>query len=262
MIDSPAVWLLILCGIGAILLWVGAVKTGRSLISIGLLCFALIAALPVEEWALQPLEDRFAPPEDLGQVDGIVVVGGAVNSILSADRSAPESGDAADRMIQFAALARRFPAAKLVFSGGPLPSLPAGPKESDWARVMFTSLGIDESRVIYEGESRTTAENALFTARLIHPAPGERWLLVTSAWHMPRAIGAFRGAGLDMIAYPVGYRTFRGPILHPYSLVDRLAMLHYAAHEWIGLVVYRLRGQIPELFPGPKPQPAQPAQAT
>jgi uncharacterized SAM-binding protein YcdF (DUF218 family) len=262
MIDSPAAWLLVLCALGAILLWCGRIRTGRSLVSVGLLCLALIAVLPVEQWALRPLEQRFPAPADLGQVDGIVVLGGAMNAVLSADRNAPETNDNADRMFAFAALARRFPNARLVFTGGPLPSLPAGPKEADWAKALFASLGIDESRVIYEGESRTTAENAQFTARLIHPATGERWLLVTSAFHMPRAIGAFRGVGLNLIAYPVGYRTFLGPVLHPYSLVEKLHLLHYAAHEWFGMAVYRARGQMPDIFPAPMPPPTpQPAPA-
>jgi len=250
MIDSPGEWLITLCGIGVVLLWTGRVALGRSLLSIAVLCFGLIAVLPVEEWALRPLEERFPQPTELTKVDGIVVLGGAINGAISIDRLQPQTNDEADRMLQFVVLAHAYPNAKLVFTGGPLPSAPAGAREADVAENLFTAMGIDPQRIQYESESRTTFENAAFT--------GETWLLVTSAAHMPRAIGTFRTVGLDLLAYPAGYKSFHGNVTHQYGLIDRLHLLHIAAHEWIGLVVYRLRGQSSALFPAPEIMPELP----
>ena len=129
------------------------------------------------------------------------------------------------------------------------------------AQDLFPALGIDPARLQYEAQSRTTFENAAFTHRMIHPVAGETWLLMTSAMHMPRAVGTFRAAGLDLLPYPVGFKSFHGPVTHQYNLIDRLHLLHLAAHEWIGLAVYRLRGQSSALFPAPEALEDKPVEA-
>ena len=261
MIDNPGEWLVALCVLGVLLLWAGRMRLGRSLISIAVLCFALVAVLPVEEWALRPLEERFPALPDPVKVDGILVLGGAIEAELSVDRGQAQTNDAADRLLQFAVLAHKYPDAKLVYTGGPLPSAPAGAREADVAQELFAAMGLDPARLQYEAQSRTTFENAAFTRRLIHPAEGETWLLLTSAMHMPRAVGTFRAAGLDLLPYPVGYKSFHGQVTHQYTLIERLHLLHLAAHEWIGLVVYRLRGQSSALFPAPEAAAEIPASA-
>jgi uncharacterized SAM-binding protein YcdF (DUF218 family) len=110
---------------------------------------------------------------------------------------------------------------------------------------------------VIESRSRTTRENALFSRRLVEPHEGERWLLVTSAWHMPRSVGCFRQAGFPVVPYPVDYRT-RGPQDRWRtfsSLSEGLRRLDLATKEWIGLLGYRLAGYTDALFPGP-PDPA------
>jgi uncharacterized SAM-binding protein YcdF (DUF218 family) len=109
-----------------------------------------------------------------------------------------------------------------------------------------------------ENRSRNTAENAAFSKALVAPKPGERWLLVTSAMHMPRAIGAFREAGFPVEAYPVDYQTNGWQDLRNVfgSLSGGLGQLDGALHEWIGLIAYRLTGKSSALFPGPLPEPS------
>ena len=105
-----------------------------------------------------------------------------------------------------------------------------------------------------ESESRTTAENATFTRQLVSPKPGERWLLVTSAFHMPRSMGAFRKAGFEVEAYPVDWRS-RGwsDLASPFSSLSMgLARTDTAVHEWTGLIAYWMTGRSSELFPGPR----------
>ena len=115
--------------------------------------------------------------------------------------------------------------------------------------VDWTSL----QQVTFEARSRTTRENAVYTRELVEPKPGERWLLVTSSWHMPRAIGCFRQVGFDVTAYPVDFRT-RGPSdrVRPFQYASEgLRRLDLATKEWAGLIGYRLMGYVPEIFPDP-----------
>lgn len=109
-----------------------------------------------------------------------------------------------------AALARRYPQARLVFTGGSGNLGGGSPSESEIVGRYADPMGLPRTRLILEDRSRNTRENAAFTADMVKPKPGERWLLVTSAWHMPRAIGCFRQAGFAVIAYPVDYRTGGG----------------------------------------------------
>jgi uncharacterized SAM-binding protein YcdF (DUF218 family) len=162
-------------------------------------------------------------------------------------RSAP------DRIIAAAALAHRYPNARLVFSGGSANLISSDAREADYAGAIFESLGIAKSRLIMERASRNTLENAEFSKALVAPKPGERWLLVTSAFHMPRSVGLFRKAGFAVEAYPVDWRVGGpGDLLTFTSIaVDGLARTDLGWREWIGLVAYRATGKIDDLLPGP-----------
>ena len=200
-----------------------------------------------------PLESRFAPfPEDGAVPSGIIVLGGGIESGLSEARGQVIVNDAGERPIYLADLARRFPGARLVFSGGS-GFVGGGIAEADIVSRQADTLGLPRARLILENRSRNTRENALFSAELTHPKPGERWLLVTSAWHMPRAIGCFRQAGFSVTAFPVDYRTRGWGDLFRFNgfASDGLLQLDLAVKEWIGLVVYRLAGYSPDLLPGP-----------
>jgi uncharacterized SAM-binding protein YcdF (DUF218 family) len=229
-------------------------RAGGKLIVASLILLAIFGLSPLANALILPLEDRF-PPWDLsrGAPTGIVVLGGAFETLVSTTRPDIPLNDAAERMTASAALALRYPEARIIFTGGVGSLLYGGPTEGELARRFYASLGIAASRVTIEEESRDTAENARFTWPLAAPKPGERWLLVTSAFHMPRAIGAFRRVGFAVEAYPVDYRT-RGveDLARPFaSLGEGLRRTDVAAREWIGLVIYRIAGRTAELFPGP-----------
>ncbi len=167
-----------------------------------------------------------------------------------ASRGAPDINEAAERIVVMASLARTYPAARLIYSGGN-GSLYGGGSEADAVRPIIESFGIADSRVIYEGRSRNTYENGVYSKALADPKPGERWLLVTSGYHMPRAMGVFRQVGFDVEAYPVDYRT-RGDLLTPFDDVSTgLRRTDAAMREWIGLVAYRLTGRSSAFFPQP-----------
>lgn len=225
---------------------------GRGLLALGLGTMAAIAVLPLGEWLLTPLEERFPKPaEPLGRVDGVVVLGGAVDLRVSGERGQPELGAAADRLTAFVALARRYPQARLVFTGGSGALFDTGHREADVAENLIAGLGLDPARVAFERGSRNTRENALLAMALAQPQAGETWLLVTSAFHMPRAMGSFGRAGWRVTPYPVDYRTTGPGGWRPgFSLMHGLSLLAVAEKEWIGLAVYRLLGWTDRLFPG------------
>ena len=127
--------------------------------------------------------------------------------------------------------------------------------ESEIVGRYADTMGLPRTRLILEDRSRNTRENALFSARIVQPKPGERWLLVTSALHMPRSVGVFRKAGFAVEPYPVAWHTLPGADIWsvPRDLLNGLGSLDAVAHELVGLVVYRLTGRSSELFPGPLP---------
>jgi uncharacterized SAM-binding protein YcdF (DUF218 family) len=209
---------------------------------------------PLGNVLILPLEQRFAPFDpSRGPPDGIVVLGGAIAPAVSAARGVVALNEAAERLTVTAALAHRYPKARIVFSGGSNAVFSDAIAEAPFAVDELEALGVAPDRITAEEQSRNTIENAVFSRLVAQPKPGERWLLVTSAYHMPRAVAAFRAAGFPVEAYPVDWRT-RGPIdaLVPFaSLSDGLARTDAAVHEWIGLLTYRLSGRTKELFPAP-----------
>ena len=252
-VAQPSTLLLLLCLAGvAVLRWRAHSSWGWRLLLIGVGGLAACAIFPVGTWLLRPLEDRFSQPRPMPErVDGIVLLGGAIDLDESADRGMLALNARAERMTDFVALARRYPHAQLVFSGGDPHVFPTGLTEADVARGAFSRLGIDPSRIIFEKASRNTHENATLSRSLVHLTPGQYWLLVTSAADMPRAVGCFRAVHWAVIPYPVDYHTKQQTIGMFPGLVAGLQRIDWATHEWLGLAYYRMRGWIPSLFPAP-----------
>jgi uncharacterized SAM-binding protein YcdF (DUF218 family) len=172
---------------------------------------------------------------------------------MSAAHGAPAYTHSVARMIAAAALARRYPNARIVFTGGSADLLSSDAREADYAIEVFEGLGIPRERLTIERRSRNTAENAEFSRIVAAPKSGERWLLVTSAFHMPRSVGLFRKAGFAVEPYPVDWRA--GVDLwawRPLSL-EGLGVVDASVREWMGLLAYRISGKTSELFPGPNP---------
>jgi uncharacterized SAM-binding protein YcdF (DUF218 family) len=240
---------------GAVLLFTRFMRAGRALVVLALAGFFTLGVLPVGTIMLRALEDRFPrPPADMPAPTGIIVLGGAVNEIVTRQRGSIELTEGADRMTEGVLLARRFPQAKLVFTGGSSAIMGSPFREAHVARDLFIGLGLPPEQLVLESESRNTYENAIFTRDLVQPKPGERWLLVTSAFHMPRSIGIFRKANFEVIPYPVDYQTTgSGRDLTRINLdaISGLNRFDRALREYIGLVAYRLSGRTSALFPAP-----------
>lgn len=252
---APSNLILLLGALGAVFLIAGSLKWGRRFALAALALYICAGPLPLGPALLRPLEDRFAQPAALPvSPAGIIVLGGGVDEVMSAARSTRELTEAGGRMSEAVALARRFPQAKLVFTGGSAFLTGRKEREADVARDLFAALGVPAVQMLFEEQSRNTHENAVFTKALVQPKAGEVWLLVTSAYHMPRSIGIFRKAGFPVTAWPVDYSTLgQGrDFLRPNFEASRgLKLTDRAVREWIGLIAYRLSGRTDALFPAP-----------
>ncbi|MDJ1157246.1 YdcF family protein [Chelatococcus sp. SYSU_G07232] len=253
-VTSPSNFLTLLLVGGTALLFTRYPRAGRALVAVAGVSLALLGATSLPRILLRPLEDRFPIfAEDGRPVDGIIVLGGAIG--LARDQV--RFTDAASRMTSAIELARRYPEARVVFTGGHTNVVTrVDYTEADAARRLFRSLGLDDARVIYESHSRNTWENARLTRQLVAPRRGERWLLVTSAYHMPRSMGIFRAIGFPVVPYPVDFHTEGKPgdFLRPFrTWSEGWRLADIGIKEWVGLAVYRLMGYTDALLPGPRP---------
>lgn len=248
---------LALCGaVGAVISWRPCWRLwGIRLMGGAALLTLLIGLSPLGDWLTVTLEERFprtrleagSPPT------GFIILGGMIDPDLGAGHGEISLNDAAERVVVVAELSRRFPTSRIVFSGGDATLFGTGHVEAEMAQRLLLGFGIDEVRITLELRARDTYENAVFSRDLLRPLPGERWILITSASHMPRAMGCFRAAGFSIEPYPVDYRTAGGVrgVLPLRNVAGGMRGVDAAVREWIGLVVYRLRNRTTALFPGP-----------
>ncbi len=232
-------------------------RLGMRLATGGLVMLIAAGLGPIANMAVLPLEQRFASQQGQlpeGPIAGIIVLGGYEDGRITDARGTLTLNEAAERITETALLAHRLPGVPVIVSGGSgalvLEDKPAAVAIGRYLQ----DIGIAPARIRLEDKSRTTFENALFTRQLVNPKPGDHFLLVTSAAHMPRSVGTFRGQGFDVIPWPVDFRTKdAGDALRPFgSLPMGLKRLDEAAQEWIGLFAYRMLGRTDALFPAPR----------
>lgn len=240
--------------LGALLLVTPLARLGRKLLTASVVLLAVCGFSPLGNLLLYPLEARFPPWDPArGAPDGIVILGGAIDADLSASHGTAVFTRAADRVVEAAALARQYPKARIIYSGGSANLIDADAREADYAADLFERLGVARDRLTMERRSRNTGENAEFSKQLAAPKSGERWLLLTSAFHMPRSIGVFRQAGFAVEPYPVDWHSGGPADLLKFSplALDGLERTEVAVREYLGLAAYRISGKTGELFPAP-----------
>jgi len=253
----PSTLAVVAIAVGLWLLMRGTRRRLGARLAIGGLAFLVIAGIvPVGNALILPLEQRFAAvpaPDSQEKFAGIIILGGFEDGLVSAARGALAVNESAERLTQGLRLALKHPEAKIVFTSGVGGLWPGGIDATQPVAAYFNDVGIPTSRLVLEGKARNTQENATFTAEMLGLNHGERWVLVTSAYHMPRAVGIFRKNGFDVIPYPVDYRTRGAEDLGRLfeSLPAGLQRTDLAVKEWAGLIAYRLMGRIDEIFPGP-----------
>jgi uncharacterized SAM-binding protein YcdF (DUF218 family) len=203
--------------------------------------------------AIRPLERQFPMLAEPARIDGIVVLGGGMDGELNGANHGWELNRFGDRFVEALRLALRHPEAKVLIAGGIAVLSEAQETEAAAGARFFEAFGIAPSRLLLDDRSRNTEENAVFSKAIAKPEPDETWVLVTSAFHMPRAVGLFRRVGFEVLPWPTDYFTAgdEGPAFNPESASDNLAVASVAAREWAGLVGYYLSGKIDQILPGP-----------
>jgi uncharacterized SAM-binding protein YcdF (DUF218 family) len=211
----------------------------------------LYGVLSLSSAPLQYLENRYDVPSLPGPpVDGVIVLGGhTAFGDISESRNQPQQTKAADRLTKGLMLHRTNPGSTLLFSGFDGRLTPAGWSEAETIRRLVTELGVADDGIIYESTSRNTYENAVNSLAVAVPQPGSRWVLVTSAAHMPRAKGAFAAAGWDsIIAYPVDFQTGTSAS-GIFDLEVGTDAVRTWLHEYVGIAVYWATGRSAILIP-------------
>jgi uncharacterized SAM-binding protein YcdF (DUF218 family) len=244
-ITQPLFWLVLWW---VLALWVLSCHPSRRRTALGMMwsgwvVLGLLGFRALPDALLRPLENQYGVPtaQEVSQHVGMIVLGGATqHPSVFVDRGEVPLGESAERMTTPVGLLRQHPHLKLVFSGGEGRLLTTGSTEAELAHAFYAAQGVDMSRLILEGGSRTTRENAQQVARVLAGRCQEAWLLVTSAWHMPRSMAEFEAVGCKVTAYPVDFRTSQSTPLTEYTLAHSLVRWQTALHEWLGLWVYRM----------------------
>jgi len=238
---------------GLTVLLAGRRTVGIALVSAGTAGFLAIAVLPLGTWLIAPLESRFERPDPMpDRVDGIIVLGGATDPWRSHLHGEPSVNAAAERVFVLVELLRRYPDARAVYSAGSGSLALPDHRGAPVAREILARLGAPVDRVVWEARPRNTWEDARYSREAVAPQAGETWLLVTSAFHMPRAVGIFRRVGWPVVPVPTDRRAAEagwGGL--DFDLADTLPVVDTAVREWIGLVAYRAMGRTSSLFPAP-----------
>lgn len=241
-ITQPVFWLALWWG-GALLALTRWRREALGMLWSGLVAMGLLGFEVFPDALLRSLENRYPVPsaQSIPAHAGVIVLGGATGhpDIYQAHGQVP-LGDAAERMTVPVGLMHQYPNWELVFSGGEGRLLTTGVSEAELAKVFYEEQGLDMARVKLESGSRTTRENARLVAALLGERCKQPWLLVTSAWHMPRAMAEFESVGCNVTAYSVDFRTGASTSLTEYSLAHSLLRWQTALHEWLGLLVYSL----------------------
>ncbi|MEO8542914.1 MAG: YdcF family protein [Betaproteobacteria bacterium] len=241
---EPLFWVLLLLLAGVLLSW-RRPRLGRTLSWMALLVLLLSSWTSGPQALLRALESRYAPPPELSLQNyvGIVVLGGALSN-PELWEAHPQVGlnEQAERMTEAVALMRRHPQLQLLFTGGNASISGKGVSEAYRAKVFFDAMGVDPARVRYESVSRNSYENALLTASMPGVDKTQPWILLTSAFHLPRAMGVFTHAGWNVTAWPVDYRISAHDSWFEFSLHSGPALWELALHEWLGYAAYRAAG--------------------
>jgi len=251
---SPAKVVMYALAAGVFLMWRGRERAAKWVLTLTIGFMFAAAILPLGHWMMIPLETRFPIQKTLpDKVDGIIVLGGVVDQYTTKATGQLSLGDAAERLTELVALAKRFPGARLVFSGGSSSMTRPEVKEAEVLAPYLGGLGLDPERVIFESEARNTYENVKFSMPLAKPVRGETWILVTSARHMPRAVGVFRKFGWPVIPFPVDFSFIGGEQWKlSFALGHGLSKFSGGIYSWAGLFYYWVTGKSDSLFPGPE----------
>ncbi|RYE07692.1 MAG: YdcF family protein [Hyphomicrobiales bacterium] len=225
----------------------------RTFLALGVLILLVGGFTTFGYAVIAPLEGRFERPAEPARIDGIVVLGGGTDTEINRVRGGTELNRSGDRLVEAVRLALRHPEAKIVVAAGSGALGEEEEVEAVAARRLFDDFGVPAGQVILDEKSRNTQENAAFARELAGAAPGQIWLVVTSAYHMPRTMALFRKENFAVLAWPVDYQSngTEGLRFRLDRAPENLNVTTAALREWAALFGYWVTGRIPELLPSP-----------
>ena len=245
----PESWIVGLLVVSVVGFWRGHIRRGQRFLWASIGFILIVGTVPLGELVMQPLEAQFLPSPEVEDPVGIIILGGGEDARGMRHSGLPQITGSGDRLLEGLLLSVRYPAARMIFTGGSSSLVDQSISGSEVAERVFEDAGIDPDRVRLERAARNTAENATLTRDLVGDPTRGPWLLVTSAFHMPRAVGSFCAAGWqNVVPYPVDFRSVPGLRLK-WDLAGRLSTLNTGIKEWIGLLAYRVTGRSTGLFP-------------
>lgn len=249
---QPLSLVVLLLVAGWLLSWLKRRWPARVLVGLAALLLFLFSFTTFGYLLITPLEQRFVRPAEPARIDGIVVLGGGMDGEVNSVRGGFELNRSGDRYVETLRLALTHPEAKIVIAGGPAALVQQEP-EALAGKRFFEAFGIAPERILTDDQSRNTEENAQYAKQLAGGTEGQTWLLVTSAFHMPRAVGLFRKAGFAAVPWPADYLAsgVEGVRIKPDQSTENVWVSNLALREWAGLAGYYLTGRIDELVPGP-----------
>lgn len=245
---SPSNFLIILTSVGTAFLFCNRIFLAKLFLIPSVLGLVIIMTYPIGDWLIEPLEDRFKRPDPLPErIDGILILGGAEDLLRSFKHKTAELKQSGERFFEAARLSRIYPDTPVIFSGS------SGEihlkNDTLVSEYILVNLGINPARLIIESLSKNTYENFVFTKPILPKADGT-YLLITSAFHMPRSVALAKENNISVIPYPVDYRS-----LHPWhrdqriSFYNNINSLEAAAKEWMGLTAYYWTAKTSDWFP-------------
>lgn len=251
---TPSNALVSLALVGLVLMRTNRARLGQRMVLVSSVLLIVAGLSPLANVLILPLEARFPAFVDDGTpIAGIVVIGGTYDTEATNVHGQMALNETGERLIALGELARRYPQATLIYAGGGSEFTPDTTPEATLVENTAHQLGVARERILYDRRSLNTFQNALYAKELAEPKAGEQWLVVTSAFHMPRTIGVFRKVGFDVVPYPVDYRTAgTASLMRPFAFVgEGLRRTDVATKEWIGLLSYYVTGKTTEVFPAP-----------
>jgi uncharacterized SAM-binding protein YcdF (DUF218 family) len=243
---DPAAWLVALLALGVALLFFRnerSHKWGRRVCVLTLFLFAFLSWRSIPDTLISKLEGAHEVPTDISKFHGVVVLGGAFSSGRARGTILPALSCSAERMTEAVPLMKENPHLQLLFAGGDARLVGASEPESDNARNFFERMEVDASRVRFESKSRNTFENAMNAFEVAGADNTKPWLLLTSAWHMPRALATFQKAGWNVTPYPVDHYAPNEINPFDFSVSGGLESWQLLIREVVGGLIYKLLGR-------------------
>jgi len=230
-------------------------KRYRTFVKLNIFVVVIMSAISftnLASWIMWPLEARFSEYKELSldeNYSGIIVLAGSERTIISSYVNQATFSNAGERIYQTVAVAKKISGLPIIHTGG----IKRGPNEiseNEVAEKFFIDNGLDLTRVRFEGNSYNTYTNAIESKKLFKSDENQKWLLITSAYHMPRAVGTFQKADIKIHPYPVDYRTpLKYYSFFRFSMSENFRIFDLAIHEYLGLIAYYITDRSISIFP-------------